>query len=419
MAMTSGDTHRIAVVGAGIVGVSAAEWLRRDGHDVVLIDRNEPGQAASFGNGGILARCSVVPVPVPGLLAKAPGMLLRANRPLFLRWSYLPRLLPWLIPYLASASRERVEQIAAALAPLVTDAVNDHFALVRGTPAEKWLRTSDYIYLYTDQNAFNGDAFGWGLRKRHGIEGTNMDRGDLIDFDPGLSETYKFGYALSDHGFIADPGAYVGALAAWFGDQGGRILRAEVNDIETRPDGATITADGQTLDVDRVVLAGGAWSGDLARRLGHRAMLESERGYHVEFTEPSHTPPCPYMIADAKFVATPMDAGVRAAGVVEFGGLKAGPSRAPVRLLERSMRRLYPDFTYASKREWLGHRPATADSLPLLGQSPKSRIVYFAFGHHHVGMTAGPKSGRLIADMIANRRSNVDLSPYRVERFDR
>lgn len=417
--MTADRNLRIAVVGAGIVGVSAAEWLRRDGHDVVLIDRNQPGQAASFGNGGIIARCSIVPVPVPGLLAKAPGMLLRANQPLFLRWSYLPRLLPWLLPYLASAKRERVVQIAAALAPLVTDAFDEHVALARGTPAEKWLRSSDYIYLYTDRSAFDGDAFGWDLRREHGIVGTSLNRDDLSDLDPGLSETYKFGYALSDHGFIADPGAYVGALAAWFSAQGGRVLRAEVEDIEARPDTATIHTDGETIEVDRVVLAGGAWSADLARRLGHRAMLESERGYHVEFAEPSHTPPCPYMIADAKFVATPMDAGVRAAGIVEFGGLEAGPSRAPTQLLERGMHRLYPNFNYASKREWLGHRPATADSLPLLGPSPKSRIVYFAFGHHHVGMTAGPKSGRLIADMIANRRSNVDLSPYRVERFDR
>ncbi len=417
--MNDASALRVAVIGAGIVGVSAAEWLRRDGHDVLLIDRNEPGQAASFGNGGIIARCSIVPVPVPGLLGKAPGMLMRADQPLFLRWAYLPRLLPWLIPYLASARRDRVEKIAKALAPLVTDALNDHIALARGTPAEYWLRTSDYIYLYTDRRAFDDDAFGWGLRRDHGIVGTTLDRGDLADLDPSLSETYKFGYALADHGFISDPGAYVGALAAWFGGQGGRILRAEVDDIEAKPDGATITACGENIEVDRVVLAGGAWSADLAGRLGHRALLESERGYHVEFAEPSDTPPCPYMIADAKFVATPMDAGVRAAGIVEFGGLKAGPSRAPVQLLERGMRRLYPKFTYASKREWLGHRPATVDSLPLLGPSPKSRIVYFAFGHHHVGMTAGPKSGRLIADMIASRRSNVDLTPYRVDRFDR
>ena len=162
----------IIVAGGGITGVSAAEWLHRDGHDVTLIDRIAPGDSgqASYGNAGILSRCAVVPVPVPGLWKKAPKMLLDPDGPLFLRWSYLPRLLPWLIPFLRNGRRDKVEAIAGALAPLIGDTVEQHRSLARGTPAERWITTGEYSYLYPDRAAFQGDAFGFALRKAQGFE---------------------------------------------------------------------------------------------------------------------------------------------------------------------------------------------------------------------------------------------------------
>lgn len=416
--MADSSLH-IAVVGAGIVGVCTAEWLRRDGHRVTLIDRGEPGQGTSFGSGGVIARCSVVPVPVPGLLKKVPGMLARADGPLFLRWSYLPRLVPWLVPYLGSAKRERVAEIAAGLALLVSDAWEQHMALAKGTPAEAFLQSSDYLFLYNSREDFDKDGFGWSIRHEYGFTGREMDRAQLREMDGALDGRFGFGYVMADHGYVVDPGGYVAALAAWFADQGGTIMAADVADIRPTDGGVEIDSDVGLIEADRVVLAAGVWSKRLGEKLGHRILLESERGYHVEFTEPSQRPVCPYMVADSKFVATPMAAGVRAAGLVEFGGLDAGPSAAPVRLLEAGMRRLYPTFTYAAKRSWLGHRPATADSLPLIGPSPRAENIHFAFGHQHVGLTAGPKTGRLVADAIAGRRSNADLHQFRVDRFDR
>ena len=407
----------IAVVGAGIVGVSTAEWLRRDGHQVTLIDRAAPGQGTSFGNAGVIARCSVVPVPVPGLLKKVPAML-RADGPLFLRWSYLPRLLPWLLPYLRNASRDRVVAIAEGLAHLVADAWDQHQSLARGTPAEAFLRASDYLFLYTNRAAFDGDRFGWSIRADHGFVGEERDAAALRDLDPALNPRYAFGYAMPDHGYVVDPAAYVAALADWFSGQGGTLTRADVAAIRPTAAGVELDTDAGLIAADQAVLATGVWSKRLAEKLGHRISLESERGYHIEFAEPSHRPVCPYMVADTKFVATPMTGGVRAAGLVEFGGLAAGPSTGPQRLLETGIKRIYPDFSYASKRVWLGHRPATADSLPMLGPSPRAANIHFAFGHQHVGLTAGPKTGRLVADAIARRRSNVDLTPFRVDRFD-
>jgi D-amino-acid dehydrogenase len=310
-----GGMMKVIVVGAGITGVSAAEWLRRDGHAVTLIDRVRPGDPAqtSYGNAGILASCGVVPVSVPGLIWKAPGMLLDPNSPLYLRWSYLPRLLPWLIPFLWNGRRGKVEEIARALAALTGDSVDQHLALARGTPAERFVQQGYYTSIYRDRATYEKDAYTFGLRRANGFEWEEWDRAALADYDPGLSETYTFAAAMKNHGFITSPGGYVAALAEYFEREGGIFLQGEVADIaQTGDGGATVTlaggAPGSSLrEADRVVLATGVWSARLAGKLGHRTAMESERGYHLMLTGVSHKPPGPYMVSDAKLAVTPME----------------------------------------------------------------------------------------------------------------
>ena len=413
---------KIAVVGAGILGVSTAEWLRRDGADVELVDRIEPGspEQTSYGNAGLLASSSIVPVAVPGLLAKIPAMLLNPDSPLFLRWSYLPRLLPWITRFLANGSERKVREIAAGLTHVIGDSVEQHLALAKGTPAEAFIRFGPYAYLFSSRAAFDKDPFAFLLRQEHGFHWDERSREQLVADDPDLGEAYQFGIFMRDHGWLTDPGGYVAAIADLFRANGGGFWRAEVDDIRPAGDnsGIEIVANGETRHYGRVVLSAGVWSKRLAERLGHRTPMESERGYHLVLKSPSKMPPVPYSLTDAKMVATPMDAGVRCAGLVEFGGTRAGPSQAPLRFIEKSVRKLYPKLQWDSAESWLGHRPAPVDSLPFLGESPKAPGVFFAFGTHHIGLTAGPKIGRLTADMIAGRTPNIDLAPYRVGRFD-
>jgi len=416
-----GAPLRVIVAGAGITGVSTAEWLRRDGHDVTLIDRISPGDPAqtSYGNAGILACCAVVPVAVPGIWKKAPKMLFDPDGPLFLRWSYLPRLLPWLIPFLRSGRRDKVEAIADALLPLIGDSVEQHQALARGTPAERWINTGEYSYLYTSRAAFEGDAFGFGLRRSHGFTWEERDRDTLLEIDPSLGPDYRFAATFKNHGWIADPGRYVADLAAWFEGQGGKIRCAEITEILPLDGGrAAVLAGGERIEADRVVVATGAWSARLARALGHEPALESERGYHIWLRGPSIRPPHPYMLAEAKFVVTPMEAGLRCAGLAEFGGLEAPASDAPIELVKRRIRKLYPALTWESEDTWLGHRPSTVDSLPLIGPSPNAPGIVFAFGAQHLGLTMGPKTGRLVADLVGGGKPNIDMRPYKVGRFD-
>ena len=417
--MTPEGKKTVAIIGAGIVGVSTAIWLQREGHEVILIDRKGPGEGTSHGNGGVLASCSIVPVTVPGLLGKAPRMLFNPNQPLFLKWGYLPKLLPWLLRYLGHANEGAMRARAAAMVPLIGDSLSDHQALSEGTGAERYVVPSDYLFLYRDRAHYEGDALGWKVRREHGFTWDEMEGPAFHAYDPAYGPSIGFAARVPGHGRISDPGAYVKALAAHAEREGARIIKAEVTGFAR--EGGEITgvrAGGETIPCDAAVLATGAWSKALAADLGVSAPLESERGYHLELWEPSVMPRSPVMVAAGKFVATPMEGRLRLAGVVEFGGLDAPPSRAPFALLERNIRAAIPGLAWKKTVEWMGHRPSLTDSLPVIGPSPALGGAFLAFGHDHVGLTGGPKTGRLVAQLVAGRRPNTDLAPYSPARFN-
>lgn len=409
---------RVIIAGAGIVGVSTGIWLRRlCGAEVTIVDRAGPGEGTSHGNAGVLAACSVVPITAPGLVWKAPRMLLNPDFPLFLRWRYLPKLAPWLLKYLANANVRDTPRIARGLATIVSDSVEQHKALTAGTGAGDWVTDSDYSFAYADRAAFEADRYTWALRREAGFEPVIREGGDLREFEPSLSPAMGLLATMKDHGFIRDPGGYVKALAGEFEALGGSIRQAEITDLELENGRVrAVITDAGRLPCDRVVLATGAWSKPLMRKLGLDIPLESERGYHIIFRDATGGPSHPVMVASGKFVATPMAAGLRCAGVVEFGGLETGPGSAPLALLRRQARAAFPQLDYAEEIEWLGHRPAPADSLPLIGELGETG-VFTAFGHHHIGLTGGPKTGRMVAGLIAKKPLNTDISVFDPMRF--
>lgn len=411
-------TGPVVVIGAGIVGVAAAIWLQRDGREVVLVDRDGPGEGASYGNGGVLASSSIVPVTTPGLLSKAPVMLFHPGRPLFLKWRYLPKLTPWLVRYLRHCRADEARRIAAALHPIVGDSLADHQALAAGTAAEKWIVPSDFVFLYRDRRHFAHDAFEWSVRRAHGFCWEELEGAALKAYDPIFSERLGFAASLPGHGLIADPGRYVKDLAAHAEANGARIVRAAVDDI-VLSDGRVVgvRAAGDTIPCAAAIIAAGAWSGALAAKLGLDAPLESERGYHIDLLKPNVMPRSPVMISAGKFVATPMEGRLRLAGIVEFGGLDAPPSRAPFALLLRSITAAIPGITWQEAVEWMGHRPVLTDSIPVIGEAPGVSGAFLGFGHHHVGLTGGPKTGRLLAQLVAGQRPNIDMAPYAPARF--
>lgn len=412
------SNKNVAIIGAGIVGVSTAIWLQRAGHDVTLIDPAGPAGGTSYGNAGLLASAATVPVPVPGIWSRAPHMLVDPREPLFLKWGYLPRLAPWLMRYLSHATGDAVRKRAAAQLPLIGDSLADHQALSEGTGAARYVVPCDYIYGYLDRAAYDADAFTWQVRRESGFTWEVMDAEAFRAYDPVYKGAIGCAVRLPGHGRISDPGAYVKALAAQAETHGARILTSAVEQIIVENDTLSgLRVGGETLGFDAVVVAGGAWSARLVEPLGLKVPMESERGYHIELWEPSVMPRAPVMVAAGKFVANPMEGRLRLAGIVEYGGLDAAPSRAPFNLLRRNIARAMPDLTWSHMTEWMGHRPVIVDSLPLIGELPGCRGVFAGFGHDHLGLTAGPKTGYILSQLISEKRPNTDLAPYAPGRF--
>jgi len=409
--------RKIIVIGAGICGLSSAIWLRRAGHDVTLVDRDGPGAGASYGNAGLLAQWAMVPVNTPDLLVTGLKYLVNPNSPLFMQWGYLPRLAPWLARFVGNANPRDCRRMIDALIPMVTDSVDQHIALTRGTRAAKWVISSDFGYAYPSRKAFDADAFAWGIKREVGMIPTLHEGPQVQEAEPMLGPSVGCLAVLKGHGHIADPGAYMADLAEVLRDEGGHYLQRQIKDI-TLTDGRItgVETDQGPMACDHAVLAAGIWSKPLMRKLGIKLHLEAERGYHLHFVNPSQMPRHPLMISAGKFAVNPMATGLRCAGTVELGGIEKGPSAAPLKLIRSHVKKVFPGLSADHVEEWMGFRPSTPDSLPLVGELGGTG-VFAAFGHQHVGLTAGPKTGRIIAGLIDGQRPNIDLTPYDANRF--
>ena len=406
----------IIVIGAGIMGVCVAEHLRRVGQKVVLIDKVLPGDQhqTSYGNAGILARSAIVPISAPGIISKIPSMILNPESPLFLKWRYFPKLMPWLVEFLMNSRENKVREISSALDFLIGDSVEQHISLSKGTPAEKFIREGDWTYYYRNKEGMQKDLFAIKLREANNIKFEIIENDDLWEKEPFLSKNYKVGVSYLQHGWIDDPGGYVSCLANYFLGNGGSFLSGEVLDIEKNK---ILLKDGRSLTGEKIVIACGAWSKKVLKGFRTKIPLESERGYHIYLKKPSFMPSGPRLVAENKFGISPMKEGLRVAGLVEFGGLELGASSHPFRYLKNNISKVFPDLTWESETRWMGHRPTLTDSLPMIGRLKESPNIICAFGGQHVGLTMAPKIGKIIADIIFNKKFNYDLKPYDPDRF--
>ncbi len=418
-------TRHVVVIGAGIVGAASALALLRDGHRVTVLEPGPPGgeQAASYGNGAWLSPGSVVPMSMPGLWKKVPGMLADPLGPLAIRWRYLPRLVPWLLRFVRAGSTvARVERTAAALRPLLHDTVARHQALAEGAGVGDLIERRGILYVFPDRAAFEAEALAWRLRRDNGLEWLELDADELRQAEPGLNRRYGFGVLVQAGGNVADPGAYVAALVAYAVVQGATLVPGAATGF--RMDGqalrAVTTAAGE-IACDSAVVCAGAHSAKLAHQAGDHVSLETERGYHAAIEAPEVVPRHPLMPSDGKMAISATRTGLRVAGQVELAGLEAAPNWDRARLLRDFLVCALPglpqDLPPERVRFWMGHRPSTPDGLPVIGRASGCPDIVHAFGHGHVGLAAGASTGALVADLVAGRVPPFDLRPYSPQRF--
>lgn len=412
------NASNVTVIGAGIVGISCALHLRRQGHAVTVIDRLPPGEGCSKGNAGMFSSDSFTPLSMPGNLWQVPRWLIDPLGPLAIRWRHLPAFLPFLGRFLAAGRPRRVIEIADALAPLLAASPEQHLKLARGTAAEGLIQRKGALYVYEGERDMAADEPTWRLRRQRGATPQTLTAAEIHEREPALSSIYTCGYFLSDLGHTTEPMRLVKTHAETFRKAGGTILQREVRELEIADGRVTrLLTDAGAIDVDTLVIAAGAWSGRLAARLGYRVPIEGERGYHVTIANPGVRLSVPVFSATYMFIATPMDPGIRVAGTAEYGGLAAEPNPGRWRVMERHAKRMLPAIDTSTLSEWSNMRPTLPDSLPVIGRAPDFANVVFAFGHQHVGLTAGPKTGEIVADLVAGRAPNIDLGPFRVDRF--
>ena len=409
---------RTVVIGAGIVGVCCAAFLQRQGRRVVVVDRLPPGEATSFGNAGSLSWSSCVPIAVPGLLAQVPGWLLRRDAPLTIRWRYLPHLMPWLWRFVRAGRPDRLESASAAMAALHAPALDLHRMLAREAGVADLVRATGFVHVYTRALADRAEQIQWRLMSRHGATMDVLDAGELRELEPGLSDRYVQAVYIRDQGYTANPGRLVKGLARDVAAKGGEFVQSEVTGFEASGERVSAVRTGNAaIAAHEVVIAAGAWSTRLTRMLGFTVPLETERGYHVTLADPGVRVRHTIMETERKFVATPMEMGLRFAGTVELASVDAAPDYRRAEAILEGAARMFPGLRTSTHTRWMGRRPSLPDGLPVIGPSPRQSNVYLAFGHAHTGMIGAPNTGRLVAGMVTKTPLNIDPAPYRPERF--
>jgi D-amino-acid dehydrogenase len=413
------------VIGAGIVGACSALALLREGHQVTLLDPGEPGgeQAASYGNGCWLSPMSVIPPATPGLWKKVPGFLADPLGPLAIRWSYLPKVLPWLLRYLKAGSTEaKVQRTAYALRAMLAGAPALHAELAEEAGVAQLIERRGLMYIYPSRAEFEAEAMAWRVRYKAGIQWLELDADELRQREPHLDRRYGFAALVEEGGHCRDPGAYVAALVALAVAQGAVHQRVAATGF--RIAGGRLKAvrtTGTEVLADRAVICAGAHSKALAAAAGDKLPLETERGYHAMIEDVDIGPVTPLMPSDGKMSITMTNRGLRVAGQVEIAGLAAAPNWQRAEILRDHLLRSFPglprDLPAERIKFWMGHRPSMPDGLPVIGMSAATDDIVFAFGHGHVGLVAGPRTGRLVGQLLGGHPLEIDIRPYDPGRF--
>jgi len=407
------------VVGAGMIGVCCALFLQRDGYQVTLIDRQGPGEGASYGNGSMLTCEAVVPIQTPGIVWRVPAMLLDPLGPLRVRWGYLPRLVPWLTRFVAESRWPRVEAASIALARLLDGALAVFDPLLRQAGAEAEVRKTGFLMVYESEAGFRRAAPLIDLQRRRGVEMEVIDGETLRVREPNLAPIFPRAILYPEVAQALDVFRLVQILAESFAAQGGILVREDARDFAFASDGKVeaVVTDRGRHPCDVLVVAAGAWSRPLVRRLGSDTLLDTERGYSVLMADPGVIPNTPLYSTERGIVVSPMAIGLRVAGTVEMGGYEAPPDWRRAEVLLAHARRWLPGLNAEVAERWMGFRPSMPDSVPVISGSPRYANAFFAFGHGHGGIGLGARTGRLIADLASGRETGIDMTPYRVDRF--
>ncbi len=406
----------VGVIGAGIQGVCVSLNLIKKGFKVTLIDRDEPGNSASYGNAGHFSPYASVPVNRPDILVDIPAMLLSSSGPLALKWNYVPKMIPWFIKFIKNCSKKNMMHTAKYMHQILDIALPAYDELFQDIDISGLVENKGIIYFWTDKD-LKSRELEIKMRKELGVEQQLLTPSEIHDLEPHIRKIYHGGVYYPGARHARNPKKILIKLFDSFIKKGGSFKKISVEEIKFSSDEKPILKTNlASLTFDKAVIACGAFSKKLTDQLDEKIPLDTERGYHVHFKGFDHLLSRPVIFLNRGFGITPMEQGLRVVGTVEFGGLKNPPSNKRILNLVNNAKYIFPEIS-KHYDEWLGFRPTLPDFLPVMGPSKNYKNLFYSFGHHHLGWTLGAISGKILAGMIANENTNLNLAPYSSLRF--
>ncbi len=407
---------KIGIIGAGIQGISNALFLQKKGFNVTIFDRDEPGSpVASYGNAGHFSPYASVPINRPDVLTDVPAMLLNSTGPLALKWNYVPKMIPWFLKFIRNCSTKRMMHTAKNMHQILDLALPAYDELFDEINLEGLVEKKGILYIWNDQG-LKSRELEIKVRNKLGVDQQLVTPKEIHDLEPNIKPIYHGGVFYQHGRHARNPKKILLKLFELFLKKNGKFLKLNVKDIIFDEEIPVIKTENQSFIFDKIIIACGSFSKKLTDNLGERIPLDTERGYHVHFKGCEKLLSRPVIFQNRGFGITPMEQGLRVVGTVEFGGLDNPLSKSRIRNLINNAKYMMGDLP-EHEDEWLGFRPTLPDYLPVMGPSKKYKNVFYCFGHHHLGWTLGPISGKIISGMIAEENTNLDLKPYSSLRF--
>jgi len=408
---------KIGIVGAGIQGISNALFLQKKGFFVTIFDRDEPGSpAASYGNAGHFSPYASVPINRPDVLTDVPAMLLSSTGPLALKWNYVPKMIPWFLQFIRNCSTKKMMHTAKNMHQILDLALPAYDELFDEIELEGLVEKKGILYIWNDQS-LKSRELEIKVRDELGVDQQIVTPKEIHDLEPNIKPIYHGGVYYQHGRHARNPKKILLKLYDLFLKKGGKFLKMNIKDINFNDEKPVIKAETQSFLFEKIVIACGSFSKKLTDNLDEKIPLDTERGYHVHFKDCDHLLSRPVIFQNRGFGITPMEQGLRVVGTVEFGGLDNPLSKSRVKNLINNAKYMMGDLP-EHEDEWLGFRPTLPDYLPVIGPSKKHKNVFYCFGHHHLGWTLGPISGKIVSGMIAEENTNLDLKPYSSLRFN-
>ena len=416
--MADETVQDIIVIGAGIIGISSALALQARGRQVLVLDRQAETARASEMNAGAFAFTDIVPLATPGIMRKAPKWLLDPLGPLSVPPAYALKIAPWMLRFWRASWPDRYQASMSAQAALMKLAQEALARQVLDTGAASLIQAEGQLQLYEGETEFRANLPGWELRKQHGIRFELLESPEAIAaIQPGLDRRFTHAAFTPDWTNTCDPARWLAHLTSVFLQRGGRIESADVSGLKPSEDSVQIEASDKAWMAKQVVVAAGAWSHRLAKTIGDRIPLETERGYNTTLPEGSFDLKTHLTFSGHGFVVTKINGGVRVGGAVELGGLTLPPNFKRADILLDKARRFLPALKTDGGKKWMGFRPSMPDSLPVIDRSPGDRRVVYAFGHGHLGLTQSAGTAELVANLVSDTQNPVDMAAFSARRF--